>query len=73
MHECNIRHLGGAGRPVVRCQAKHNSPAAKKASDEDADGLEPMILLAEGACIMITCNLWTSKGTVFLFCLQNGT
>jgi hypothetical protein len=52
------------GRHMVQCQAKHNSPAAKKASDEDADGLEPMILLAEGACVMVTRNLWTSKGTV---------
>ena len=50
---------------MVQCQAKYNSPAAKKASDEDANGLESMILLAEGAHIMIIHNLWTTKGTVF--------
>lgn len=42
---------------MVQCQAKHNSPAADKASDEDANGLEPMILLAEGVCVMIICNI----------------
>ncbi|KAG6881306.1 hypothetical protein C0995_002339, partial [Termitomyces sp. Mi166 len=49
VQECNTRRLAGTGQPVVHCQAKHNSQAAKKASEEDADGLEPMILLAEGA------------------------
>jgi len=63
VHECNIRRLAGTGRPVIQCHAKHNCPAAKKVSEEDADGLEPKILLAEGAHVMITRNLWTSKGT----------
>jgi hypothetical protein len=39
----------------------------KKGSDEDAEGLQKEILLAEGAKIMITCNLWTSKGVPSLF------
>ena len=55
---------------MVQCQAKYNSPAAKKASDEDANGLESMILLAEGAHIMIIvisglqkvlCSVWSSN------------
>ena len=60
--ECNIRQLAALAKPVVKCKAKHNCPAAKKASDEDADGLQTEVLLAEGAKIMITRNLWTAKG-----------
>ena len=37
---------------------------ASRASEEDAEGLERLILLAEGAQVMITRNLWTSKGLV---------
>jgi len=51
--------LGAKNRTELDLQTL---PAAKKASEEDADGLEPEILLAEGACIMITRNLWTAKG-----------
>jgi len=50
------------GKPVLRVLAKPNSTLAKKGTEEDADGLEPEILLAEGASVMITWNLWTSKG-----------
>jgi hypothetical protein len=45
------------GKPVVRCLAKHNSPEATKGSDEDAEGLQKEILLAEGEKIMIPCNV----------------
>ena len=47
-------------------QFPNNCLAAKKASEEDADGFKPKILLAEGACVMITYNLWTSKSTRFV-------
>jgi len=60
--ECNHHQLSALAKPVIKCKAKHNCPAAKKASEEDADGLELEILLAEGAHIMITRNLWTAKG-----------
>jgi hypothetical protein len=43
-----------------------HSAEARKASEEDADGLEKVVLLAEGAKVMITRNIWTSKGTFFL-------
>jgi hypothetical protein len=36
------------GKPVVRCLAKYNSPEAEKGPDEDAEGLQNDILLAEG-------------------------
>ncbi|KAK6981325.1 hypothetical protein R3P38DRAFT_2477437, partial [Favolaschia claudopus] len=60
----NIVRLTNLQKPVVRCQAVHNSSEAKKASEEDAEGLEREVLLAEGAKIMITRNVWTSKGLV---------
>jgi ATP-dependent DNA helicase PIF1 len=59
-----FRQLANLNQPVVKCLAKHNCTDAKKTSDEDAEGLEPEILLAEGARAMITRNLWTSKGLV---------
>ena len=58
----NKLHLAKTAQPILRCMAKHNCSSAKKASVDDADGLEPMVLLAEGAKVMITRNLWTSKG-----------
>ena len=64
VHELNCRKLAAMAKPVLRCLAKHNLPEAKKASDEDAEGLEKEILLAEGAKVMLTRNLWTSKGLV---------
>lgn len=65
--EYNCHRLASIEKPVVRCNAKNNSPAAAKASEEDADGLEKNILLAEGATVMITRNLWTSKGMLSIY------
>jgi hypothetical protein len=39
---------------------------AKSASSEESEGLEKEILLAEGAQIMITRNLWTNHGKQLL-------
>lgn len=65
----NQIRLSQCGAPVVRCKAKHNYPEAKKASEEEAQGLEKEILLAEGAQVMITRNIWTSKGISYFFLL----
>jgi hypothetical protein len=62
--EFNSRRLAATAKPVLRCKAKHNHAEAKKAKADDADGLEQEILLAEGAKVMLTRNLWTSKGLV---------
>jgi hypothetical protein len=62
--EFNCHHLSNTGQPVICCKAKHNHSEAKKASDDDADGLVKEVLLAEGAKVMLTRNLWTSKGNV---------
>jgi hypothetical protein len=58
----NFYQLSILNKPVVKCKAKHNCSAAKKASDEDADGLEKEIFLAEEARVMLTRNIWTAKG-----------
>jgi hypothetical protein len=63
----NTRCLAALGKPVVRCKAKHKSAEAAKGSDEDAEGLQKEVLIAEGAKIMITRNVWTSKGKSSLF------
>ena len=65
--ELNCRHIAALGQPVLRCKAKHNHSEAKKSSDEDADGLEKEILLAEGAKVMLTHNLWTAKGHLNIY------
>jgi DNA replication protein DnaC len=70
VEEVNFRHLAALGKPVLRCKAKHNHSEAKKASDDDADGLEKEILLAEGAKVMLTRNLWTAKGNLNIYNLM---
>jgi len=69
--EFNCRHLSNTGQPIIRCKAKHNHSEAKKASDDDADGLVKEVLLAEGAKVMLTRNLWTSKGNLAYVILIN--
>jgi hypothetical protein len=59
--EVNCCHLAARDKPMSCCKAKHNHSEAKKASDDDVDGLEKETLLAEGARVRLTCNLWTSK------------
>jgi hypothetical protein len=63
----NNHCLAALGKPVIRCRARHNGPEAKKGSEEDAEGLPKEVLLAEGARVMITRNVWTSKGMLFNF------
>ena len=62
--ELNKHKLAASAKPVICCKARHNHPDAKKASEEDAEGLEKEVLLAEGAKVMLTRNLWTSKGAL---------
>ncbi|KAK6969664.1 hypothetical protein R3P38DRAFT_2471264, partial [Favolaschia claudopus] len=59
--------LAALNKPGTCCRAKHhrvngaNSRISRQASAED---VEAEIFLAEGAHIIITCDLWTSKGLV---------
>jgi len=62
--EFNCWKLVASGKPVLHCHAKHDHSEAKKVKSDDAEGLEKELLVAEGAKVMVTRNLWTSKGLV---------
>ena len=77
----NVAKLCNTGEPIATIKAVHTGPNASKASSEDASGLEPVIYLARGARVMLTCNsnLWTDAGlvnggmgTVQANCYQSG-
>ena len=54
----NIDRLKTIGQPIARVNALHSHRAAATAKSEDAGGLEPVLFIAEGAKVMLTCNLW---------------
>ena len=54
----NIDMLRSLQRPVAKIVGDHNRVEAKKASSEMAKGLEAQLLLAKGARIMLTANVW---------------
>ena len=65
--EINHNRLGASNKPVLIVPAMHTGAGASKESEDDAEGLQPRLLLMEGAKVMITRNLWTAQG------LTNGT
>lgn len=67
MDEINITRLGSSNKPVLIVPAMHKGPGAAKTKEDDAEGLQPKLLLMEGAKVMLTRNLWTPQG------LTNGT
>jgi ATP-dependent DNA helicase PIF1 len=51
--------------PVAKISAVHTGGGeAKKANSDVAKGLEAMLLLAKGARVMLTANVWTEGGLV---------
>lgn len=56
-----------SNKPVLILPALHTGPGAKNESDDNAEGLQPRLLLMEGAKVMLTRNLWIPQG------LTNGT
>jgi ATP-dependent DNA helicase PIF1 len=68
----NHHHLESTHIPVLRCKARHNGGRrAKQATDEQAEGLEAELLLAVGARVMLTRNIWTDRGITFLFAINH--
>jgi ATP-dependent DNA helicase PIF1 len=62
----NHHYLESTHSPVLRCQARHNGGShAKKATEDQAEGLEAELLLAVGARVMLTRNIWTDRGMFF--------
>ena len=63
----NHHHLESIHIPVLRCKAKHSGGRdAKRAAEDQAEGLEAELLLAVGARVMLTRNIWTDRGSFFL-------
>ena len=58
----NCQHLSSSRKPVLCSKAQHNCSAGTKASEDDAEGFEQEVLLAEGAKVIMTHNLWIAKG-----------
>ena len=62
--EHNVAKLRECGQPIATINAVHTGPNASKASPDDAGGLEPVIMLARTARVMLTSNLWIEVGLV---------
>ncbi len=77
--EYNIAKLQANNQPIATIKAVHSGPNALKASTDNAKGLEPLLCLAHGARVMLTCNLWVEVGlvngaigTVVAICYRSG-
>jgi ATP-dependent DNA helicase PIF1 len=61
----NMEKLRSLNCPIAKIKAVHTGGSEAKNADSDtAKGLESQLLLAKGACIMLTANLWTKFGLV---------
>ena len=58
----NMDKLQSLHKPIARINAIHSHTAAASAKSDEAGGLEPVVFLAEGAKVMLTCNLWQEVG-----------
>jgi ATP-dependent DNA helicase PIF1 len=61
VNEINEAKLHEARTPVLIAPAPHTGPTAKRASEDQAEGLVPKLFLMEGAKVMLTHNLWTKQ------------
>ena len=48
--------------PIAAINAVHSSPTAASGRPDDAGGLYRTVLLAEGAQVMLTANIWQQVG-----------
>jgi ATP-dependent DNA helicase PIF1 len=65
----NHHYLESTNFPVLRCKARHSGGRqAKQATEDQAEGLEAELLLAVGARVMLTRNIWTDRGIYSLLC-----
>lgn len=61
----NTNMLRSLNRPVAKIIAVHTGgKEARKATSDAAKGLETEVLLAKGARVMLTANVWTQAGLV---------
>ena len=60
----NVAMLRECGHPIATIKAVHTRANAAKAPPDDAGGLEPVVMLARSARVMLTSNLWVEVGLV---------
>ena len=58
----NEQRTKALGKPIHGIKSLNTGKDAKNASENDAQGLRQDIILAEGSRILLTRNLWQSKG-----------
>ena len=58
----NLDSLKELRKPIIFIKARHNKSSAVKVSAEEFGGLFPNLYLCIGARVMLTRNLWVSKG-----------
>ena len=57
-YECLVK----LNQPIAEIHAKHSSELTKKISAEEMFNLQPKLLIATGARVMLTTNMWPSVG-----------
>ena len=57
-YECLVK----LNQPIAEIHAKHSSKLTKKISAEEMFNLQPKLLIARGAHVMLTMNMWPSVG-----------
>ncbi|XP_019859761.1 PREDICTED: ATP-dependent DNA helicase PIF1-like, partial [Amphimedon queenslandica] len=60
----NVAMLRECGHPIATIKAVHTGANAAKTPPDDAGGLEPVVMLARTARVMLTSNLWVEVGLV---------
>jgi len=60
----NFERLSAVNQPVKVIRATHMGRNAKKATEEEAEGLCSELHVCIGARVMLTANLWTEAGLV---------
>lgn len=65
VQDVNLAEIQALNQPCARILARHDGGAtAAKAAADEAGGLENHIILAKGAQVMITRNIWQTQGVL---------
>ena len=58
----NYESLKKLGKPIATINAKHNNSTVSKLPADYMGSLQSQLLIAKGAKVMLTRNLWTQAG-----------
>jgi Helitron helicase-like domain at N-terminus/PIF1-like helicase len=64
VRDYNMDKLKRLGQPCKKILATHTGPNAHKATSDEAENLDPELVLSIGARVMHTANLWVEHGIV---------